>query len=162
MGILIGKDAAYFQHAFKEMAHLIGIECRYQYIINKQIDSSSEIDGNFSEPIPMDIILEDYPAQKTLKRLGWLSVDSEDKPIIAMLPISTPNLQRGCRILIRGAIAGDWKTFRITEISNIMVVPESFTVKLAPEFDSLLQGDLHKNYARKNMNYVTNEEDGTV
>lgn len=162
MGILVGNDASYFQSAFKEMAALIGINCRYQFIVNKQIDSSSEIEGDFSDPISMDIILDNYPQQKTLRRLGWFSEDSEDKPIIACLPIDTPNLQRGCRILIKGALVGDWKTFRITSISNIMLFPESFTVKLAPEFESLMQTNLHKDYARKNTNYIVCGDEGTV
>jgi hypothetical protein len=162
MGILIGNDATLLRERFKEMAHLLGIECLYCEIIpaTKRYDTHIELNANYKDPIPLDIIFEEYPNQKTLKKLGWFSEDSENKPLLAQLPYDTPGLQSGCLLLIPAAINGEYKPFRITEVSNGMVFPDCFYVKLAPEFRSKLDNTLDKDYEENNFNYLSGD-DGT-
>lgn len=162
MGQLIGNDSTLLRKMFKEVAKLLGVECLYCEIKDstKKYDVHGGLEGYYKDPIPMDIIFEENPRQKTLKRLGWFSEDSENKPIIAQLPYDAPGLQRGCLLLIPAAINGEYKPFRITEISNGIVYPDSFYVKLAPEFEMRNPDMLDKDYDENSFNYLSGD-DGT-
>lgn len=162
MGTLIQKDAKLFRGWFKEMAKLIGIRVLYQYMhTDKSFDVHGALKGTYSDPENLDIIFIEYPDQKTLKKLGWYSEDKEQRPIMAQLPYDTPNLQSGCRILIPyGVTEVDYKTFRITEIKTIPTMPDSYYVKLAPEFASIFSETL-SDYSDSDFNMISGE-DGTV
>lgn len=162
MGTLIQSDATSLRQNFKEMAHLLGVEVLYCELIDatKRYGIHTDLNANYKDPIRMDIIFEEYPKQKTLKMLGWFSEDSEDKPIIAHLPYDTPGLQKGCLLLIPAAINGEYKPFRITEISNGMIFPDCFYVKLAPEFESRIENMTHTSYVQDAFTFLRGE-DGT-
>lgn len=158
MGILIGDDMLLKREQFKEAAHLIGIPAKYQYFLDKHYTSHTEVKGTFSEPEDLDIIFEEHPPQKTLKTLGWYSEDKENRPMIAHLPFDTKNLEFGCRLLLPHGITGQYKVFKITEISTIMIYPDRYFVKLAPEYMSDVQEQQH-DYTRTNSNFLEDDDE---
>lgn len=155
MGLLTQKDASVFQHWFKECCKLHGIPVKYIYPVTEDVSIYTEIDPNFSEVIDLDIIFDENPAIKTLKRIGWVSEDPDDKPAIAHMPFDTPHLQTEARVFIPPigqAIPGRW--FEITSIHSNLEYPDSYTCTLAPVFNS----DKSKlNYDQSNYNYVKHD-----
>lgn len=152
MGLLTTEDITMFQEWFKEMVKLRGISVIYRYPVNEEVSIHSEIKANFSEPINLDIIFEEVPQVKTLKRIGWVSEDPNDKPYIAMLPIDTPYLQTKSRILIPPigqAIPGRW--FEVTSIHSILEYPACYTCTLAPVFESKSE---KLDHSETNYNYI--------
>lgn len=158
MGLLVDEDALLFRSFFKEMAKLRGITVKYQHpLADKHYSIHTELITSYSDPIDIDIILNEYPKQKTLKRLGWLSEDPEDRPLIAEISTDTPHVQRGSRIIIKGADTEDEKIFRIMEIASNMVYPDSLTVKLAPDFQTK-EAPSKDVYVEGNFTYMRESE----
>lgn len=154
MGLLTTSDVQLFQDWFVEMCKLRGISVKYRYVIDEleTVTPHSEIKPQFSDLIDLDIIFQENPQVKTLKRLGWVSEDSSDKPYIAMLPIDTPYLQTKCRILIPPigqAIPGRW--FEITSIHSLLEYPACYTCQLAPIFETKPE---RTDYEETNYNYI--------
>lgn len=158
MGLLIDSDANLFRSFFNEMAALRGQPVKYRYPLeNKRYTTHTELRASYSDPIDTNIIFEEYPKQRTLKRHGWFSENSDDKPYIAYVDYHLKNLQQGCLITVGSGISEQGRIFRITSISNIMEFPDSFTVKLVPEYESnaIIQ---QKSYEDTNFNYLKEDE----
>lgn len=155
MGLLIKNDANIYKSFFKEMSKLIGIKVLYQYIIDNDYSIHSEsVNEKLSEPIELDIIFHENPKVSTLRKLGWLSEKKDDKPYIIQVPHDTPNLRRGCQILIQADMEySEPRRFRITEISSILEYPDSYLCKVAPEFNKEIN-DKSKDYSDSNYNFI--------
>lgn len=140
MGLLIRDDALMFRNYFKEAVKLKGISVAYQWIIDKQYTIHSERNFKYSQPIRIDIILNENPSIETLNTNGWLSELEGNLPIIANLPYNTPNLEVGCRITL-ATVKGTPRprVFDITKINSRLEYPDSFTVALAPALDQFPQ-----------------------
>lgn len=155
MGLLTQNDAKIFQNWFKECCRLRGIPVKYIYPVQDDVSIYLEIHPKFSDVIDMDIIFDENPSVKTLKRIGWVSEDPEDKPAIAHLPFDTPGLQTKARILIPPigqAIPGRW--FEVTSIHSNLEYPDSYTCTLAPVFET---EKAKTNYEESNYNYIEHE-----
>lgn len=155
MGLLTQQDAQMFQTWFKEMAHLRGIAVKYIYPVIEDVTIHSEIQNQFSSEIDMDVIFEENPKVNTLKRIGWVSENSDDKPYIARLPFDAPNLQTKCRIMIPPigqAIPGRW--FEITSIHSDLEYPDCYICVLAPVFETEAPRTDH---SQTNYNYIDHE-----
>lgn len=155
VGLLTTDDVKMFQTWFTEMTKLRGISVKYVYPIDEleQVTIHSEIKSQFSEPFDLDIIFEEVPQVKTLKRIGWVAENPEDKPYVAMLPIDTPYLQTKARILIPPigqAIPGRW--FEITSIHALLEYPACYTCMLVPVFETKPD---KLDHSQTNYNYVT-------
>lgn len=143
MGTLFNQDAEIYRSFFKEQAKLLGIHVKYKYPIDPDLTLHGRDDQlGFSEPIEMDIILDQSPKLKTLKKLGWISENPDDKPWLCQVPYDAPNLQKNCRILFYaplplGTVKGSEgvKEFKITEITCDQIMPDSWYCKLAPIFE---------------------------
>jgi hypothetical protein len=136
MGLLTQQDSTIFRSFFKEMAKLRGITVIYQYPIDMDFSMYGEENPlGFSEPIVMDIIFEENPKMATLRKYGWISETSEDKPYLVTLPYDALNLTKGCRISIKpSAPLTKDRVFVITEISSNLEFPDSWVCKIAPVF----------------------------
>lgn len=134
MGLLTKEDSTIFRTYFKEMAKLIGISVMYQFPIDMKFSLYAEEDPKgFSPEEPMDIIFEENPKMTTLRKYGWVSETSDDKPYIAQLPYDAKNLCKGCRILIPSPFPGNkGRLFVVTEITGNLQFPDSWVCKLAP------------------------------
>lgn len=137
MGELFRKDATIYRKFFKEQARLLGIHVQYMYPVDMKYDlHGQEYPLGYSEPIEMDIIFDQSPKLKTLKKLGWVSEDREDKPYLVQLPYDAPNLQKGCLIVLPSPepLVPD-KVFKITDITVDQIMPDSWYCKVAPKLE---------------------------
>ena len=159
MGLLIDDDANLFKGFFKEMCKLRGIRGKYQYIMSsKEYTIHSELKVTYSEPLLVDMIFEEYPKQRTLRRHGWFSEDKKDDvPYVAHIPYDVPKVEKGCLIWIPAGATNVFKPFRIEDISTIIEFPASLTVKLAPYIQDTTP-DSYETYHDTNTNYLRSEE----
>lgn len=140
MGMLIRNEALLQRRYFKEMCKLVGISCAYQWVTDKEYTIHSEKNFKYSQPIRMNIILNENPTIETLNTYGWLSELGDTLPIIAHIPFDTPNLMVGCRIMLATIKGTDRpRLFDITRIGSNLEYPDSYTVALAPVLDQFPQ-----------------------
>lgn len=140
MGLLVRNEALLQRKYFKEMCKLVGISCAYIWVTKKEYTIHSEKNFTYSQPIRMNIILNENPTIETLNTYGWLSELGDNLPIIAHIPFDTPNLMVGCRIIL-ATIKGTNRprVFDITKIGSNLEYPDSYTVALAPVLDQFPQ-----------------------
>lgn len=153
--MLTQNDAKVFQGWFKEMCKLRGISVKYIYPVIEDVSIHAEISPSFSEVIDLDILFQQNPSVKTLKRIGWVSEDPEDKPALAYLPFDTPQLMTKARIMIPPigqAIPGRW--FEITSIHSQLEYPDCYTCTLAPVFES---DKIDTDYSNTNYHHIEDE-----
>lgn len=140
MGMLIRNEALLQRRYFKEMCKLVGISVAYQWVTDKKYTIHSEKNFKYSQPIRMNVILNENPTIETLNTYGWLSEIGDSLPLVAHIPFDTPNLMVGCRITlatIRGTNRP--RIFDITKIGSNLEYPDSYTVALAPVLDQFPQ-----------------------
>lgn len=140
MGMLIRNEALLQRRYFKEMCKLVGISCAYQWVTDQSYTIHSERNFKYSQPIRMNIILNENPTIETLNTYGWLSELGDSLPLVAHIPFDTPNLKVGCRIILATIRGTDRpRVFDITKIGSNMEYPDSYTVALAPVLDQFPQ-----------------------
>lgn len=140
MGLLVRNEALLQRRYFKEMCKLVGISCAYQWVTDKKYTIHSEKNFKYSQPVRMDIILDENPTIETLNTYGWLSELGDTLPLIAHIPFDTPNLMVGCRITLATIRGTDRpRVFDITKIGSNLEYPDSYTVALAPVLDQFPQ-----------------------
>lgn len=138
--MLVRNDALRFRQYFKEAVKLVGLSVAYQWVTKQEYTIHSEKNFEYSQPIRMDIILDENPTIETLNTYGWLSELGDTLPIIAHIPFNTPNLKVGCRITLATIKGTDRpRIFEITKIGSNLEYPDSYTVALAPVLDQFPQ-----------------------
>lgn len=139
MGQLFNNDALIYRRFFKEQARLLGIHVLYQYPVDMDFTLHGQEDPKgYSEPIEMDVIFDQSPKLKTLKKLGWVSEDKEDKPYLVQLPYDAPNLQKGCLITLPSPLPLiSTNVFKVTDIVVDQILPDSWYCRLAPKFEKM-------------------------
>ena len=139
MGILINRDAEVYRKFFKEQAKLIGIKVQYQYPVDMEFTlHGQENPKGYSDPIDLDIIFDQSPKLVTLRKFGWVSEDDRDKPYIVQVPYDTPNLQKGCLLILPSPLPLEpSRVFKITDITVDHVLPDSWYCRVAPKFEDI-------------------------
>lgn len=156
MGLLTNKDARLFRGFFKEVAYLRGIPVYYYYVESCDTSIHAEFKTKLSDPIKMNIVFIENPKVNTLKRMGWVSENPDDKPYIAQLPIDAPYLSTESIIEIPPfAEFPRARKFKITLITSLLEYPDCFTCALAPIFDNKEEKN---DYSETNYNYVNTED----
>ncbi len=166
MGTLFDNDLVIYRQFFKEQAKLLGIHVKYKYPIDPELTLHGRDDQlGFSEPIELDIILSQSPKLSTLKKLGWVSENPDDKPWMCQVPYDTPNLQKNCRLffdapLPLGTTPGSEgvKEFKITDITVDQIMPDSWYCKLAPVFE-VPKTIKPKDYTEKSYTFLKVDQD---
>lgn len=140
MGMLIRDSALLQRKYFKEMVKLVGCSAAYQWVTDKNFTIHSEKNFKFSDPVRINLILDENPTIETLNTYGWLSELGDTLPIIAHLPYDIPNLIVGCRITLATTKGTNRpRIFDITKIGSNLEYPDSYTVALAPVLDQFPQ-----------------------
>lgn len=160
-GLLYGPDIKLQRSYFKEMTKLMGVNVivktpREQ---NKHYTSHGELESNYNEPILVGCIFDEYPEQKTLKKLHWVSELQENASIIH-LPFDLENLQQGTLVIVpSGLDKKEGRVFRVVEISLEMIYPASVACKIVPEWENSAQKSEVQNFTHTDMNMLWTEED---
>lgn len=162
MGLLFQNDATIYREFFKEQAKLLGIRVQYRYPIDMEFTVHSQEDPRgYSEPIDMDVIFDQSPKLKTLRKLGWVSEDKSDKPYLVQVPYDTPNLQKGCLIILPSPIPNsEARVFKITDIVVDQILPDSWYCKLAPKLEKM-NVLTSKDYEDKSYSFLKVDQDAT-
>lgn len=70
-GFLINKDIKLHRKYFQQMVKLLGINCKYKEPLNgKTFDTRGDLVAKYKPEIPVGVIFQDHPDQKTLKKIG--------------------------------------------------------------------------------------------
>lgn len=161
MGFLVNKDATILRNFFKEAAKLRGIHVLYQYPIDMELSNYAEENPlGFSDAEEMDIIFDENPNIRTLKKYGWVTESGGDQPYMANLPYDAKMLCKGCRITIpspllpSGTPVSD-RIFVVTDIHTSLEFPEAWACKVAPVFgDKPKQQNVETKIKQSNDNYL--------
>ena len=159
-GLLLNeKDIKIQRMYFKEMCSLIGAKVIYRANRpDKHWTTYAEIDSNYYEPIMVDCIFNEFPDQRTMKKLGWVSELDENLSIISV-PYDTPNIQVGALFVIPSAIdKSKGRLFRVVRMSTITIYPSSITCQLAPEYDNTFDNSAYVHKA-DSFNLLNDEEE---
>ena len=158
MGLLINSDAEILRRFFSEAAKLKGIQVKYQYPIDMTFSKYAEEDPRgYSEFKEIDIIFEENPNMKTLKRYGWTTETTDDLPFLGYFAYNTYKLAKGCRIEIPSPFPEqEGRLFVVTEIRSALEYPEAWACKLAPVFHKKPDPQIIENKISKNNdNYLS-------
>lgn len=158
MGLLTQNDARLFRGFFKEAAKLRGIPVQYSYPITVSTTIYAEYNPEMSTPEDMDIIFIENPKPNTLKKIGWVSENKDDKPYIMLLPYDAKNLCTLCEVHISpiDTLSESPRVFRITKITTLLEYPDCWTCIVAPVFTT---EPAKENYDQTNYNYLKSSED---
>lgn len=158
-GKLLTSDAKLQRNYFNELCKLLGIVVIYRPLREgKTWTNYGEIDANYFPPKAVGCIFEEYPTQRTTKKLGWNSEQQTNASIISV-PYDLENLQIGSLFIIpSGLDNAKGRLFRVTKMSNIMVYPASITCELVPEYETKMDSSL-KNYKHTSFNLLNEEPD---
>lgn len=153
MGLLTKNDSTLYRNWFKEMCRLRGISVGYQYATDTIKTIHSEFQSTYSDTISIDIIFDANPKVNTLKKLGWVSENSDDKPYIAYLPYDTVNLNTESIIVIPPSVENNTRSrkFKVTSITELIEYPDCWICTLAPVFDT---ETLNNDYSESNFNFI--------
>jgi len=137
MGQLFKQDATIYRKFFKEQAKLLGIPVQYRYPIDMEFTTHGQEDPKgYSEPIKMDIIFNASPKLSTLRKLGWVSEDKNDKPYLIQTAYDTPNLQKGSLFILPAPEPlSESRVFKVVDIQVDQILPDSWYCKVAPKLE---------------------------
>lgn len=159
-GYLIQEsDIKLHREFFQEMCDMIGVSTIYRAPRkDKHWTTYSEIESNYCEPIIAHCIFNEYPDQKTMKKLGWVGELDQDASIISV-PYNLPGIQVGALFVVPSAVdPNKGRLFRVTKMSTIMIYPASVTCELALEWeDTFLSSSYDHKY--DSFNLLSEEED---
>lgn len=158
-GKLLTPDLKLQRKYFKEMVKLLGIQVLfYAPKSSKNYTTYTEIESNYRNPQLVGCIFNEYPDQKTLKKLGWVSELQENASLI-FVDYDLEGLQQGALFLIpSGLDDGKGRLFRVTSLSNIMVYPASITCEIVPEYEDTFSSDQY-NHKHDSFNLLNEEEE---
>ena len=118
----------------------------------------SEIETNYMEPETVGCIFDEYPEQKTLKKLGW-AAELDENPAIISVPYDLKGLQQGSLFVVPSAFDNSkGRLFRVVAISGVMIYPASLTCKLVPEFENTFSPNQF-NHQKNSFNLLNREEE---
>lgn len=160
-GKLINGDIKLHRIWFKEMTNLFGITCIYRAPRDsKEHNIHGELDSKYYEPIEVNVLFQEHPDQKSLKKAGWVAELQEGSSMIHV-PYDLPHLQEGALFTVPSGIDNvPGRTFRVLHLENIMIYPASFACEIALEYEDTAVRNQVEDFSRDNFTVLSdNEED---
>lgn len=161
-GLLLNeKNIKLHRKWFKQMTKLIGVNCIYQAPRDsKEFDLHGELDTKYYEPITdVGCIFEEYPDQKTLKKMGWVAELQEGSSIIHV-PYDLDHLQVGALFTLPAAFDGaPGRVFRVVAMQAIMIYPASIACEIAPEYKTEVDSSTVEQFASSDFNVLVDYEE---
>lgn len=160
-GLLMhGNDIKLHRKYFMEMCKLLGVKVIYRSPknANAKYTTYGEIDTQFNPPMVVDCIFDEYPTQKTMKKLGWVSELDTNSSLIH-IPYDTDNIQQGALFIIPSGIdRAEGRMFRVVNLTTSMIYPASITCEIVPEYENTFENAQH-DFTKSDFNLL-NKEDG--
>lgn len=162
MGKLYRNDLQKYKNYFKEAADLLGVEVEYKYIVSRNTENATgeSIYSELSKPIKCSVIVEQgLPMIDSLKQLGWF-VDTSAEQILVDFSTDTPNLQEGCRIVIRSnENEGQYKEYVVTKLSNNILYPTLIKCLCQPIYESETTHNKYDNSLNYGQQPITSDDE---
>ena len=159
-GLLLNqKDILLQRKYFEEMCQMIGVKVIHRAPRpGKSYTNYSEISSNYYEPEGCWSIMNEFPDQRTMKKLGW-NAELDAQNSIISVPYDLKGLQQGSLFIVPSAFDNTkGRLFRVVEITGIMIYPASLTCRLVPEYENTFSENLH-NHKKNSFNLLNREED---
>ena len=159
-GLLLNEQGIKLQrNYFKEMCKLIGAKVIYRACRpDKTWTTYGEIDSNYYSPIQVECIFNEFPDQRTMKKLGWVAELDANASLISV-PYDVPDIQVGSLFIIPSALDNTkGRLFRVTKLSTIMIYPSSITCELVPEYEDTMSKESF-DHSHNSFNLLNREED---
>lgn len=158
-GTLLSPDIKIYRSYFEEMVKLLGIQVVYYAPRpGKHYTLHTEIATNFQEPEVIGVIFNEYPDQKSMKKLGWNSELQEGSSLISV-PYDLHDIQAGALFAIpSGLDHTSGRLFRVTQLTNTMVYPASITCEIVPEYEDTLPNSKVLDVTHNDFNLLREEE----
>ena len=127
---------------------------------NKTFDQRGDLQTAYEKGMLVGCIFQDHPDQKTLKKMGWVAELQENSSIIHV-PYDLPGLEVGAQFIVPSGIDhAQGRVFRVISMQTIMVYPASIACEIAPEYYSIDEPHLTKDFSNStNTLLIDNEED---
>lgn len=159
-GILLNSNAKLYRQYFKECCRLLGIICEYRVPLkNKEYDTKADLITSYSNPIKVACLLNEYPNQKSLKKMGWVAELQESSSILHV-PYDLEGLQVGCLFTLPSGIDdATGRVFRVISMQNSMEYPSSIACEIAPEYFDTTEKAESKDFSITTTNKLVDLED---
>ena len=160
-GLLLNEsDIKLHRIWFKQMAQLLGIKVKYfQPIVGKDFNTQGDIEAKYYPPKEVYGILTEYPDQKTLKKMGWVSELQENSSILHV-PYDLPGLEVGALFTLPSGIDNTHgRNFRVVSMQVTMIYPASIACEIAPEYESTTQVNEIHDFRHENLTVLVDNED---
>ena len=159
-GTLLSPDIKIYRKYFEEMVSLIGIKVVYfAPRPGKHYTLQTEIKTNFQDPEVVGVIFDEYPSQKSMKKMGWVSELQEGSSLISV-PYDLHDIQVGALFAIpSGLDHTSGRLFRVTQLTNTMVYPASITCEIVPEYENTLPSSKLIDQTHQDFNLLRQEGD---
>lgn len=159
-GLLLNKDIKLHRTWFKQMTKLYGINCIYKAPAkNKTFDQHGDLQTAYEKGMLVGCIFQDHPDQKTLKKMGWVAELQENSSIIHV-PYDLPGLEVGAQFIVPSGIDhAKGRVFRVISMQTIMVYPASIACEIAPEYYSVDEQHITKDFTQNNFTTLIDYEE---
>lgn len=159
-GLLLNKDIKLHRTWFKQMTKLYGINCIYKAPAkNKTFDQRGDLQTSYEKGILVGCIFQDHPDQKTLKKMGWVAELQEGSSIIHV-PYDLQGLEVGAQFIVPSGIDhAQGRVFRVISMQTIMVYPASIACEIAPEYYSVDEPHLTKDFSNSTTPHLIDFEE---
>ena len=158
-GRLITPQIKFHRKWFNEMCRMRGVRAMYQApLSDKEFDLNAELKSNYQPKEPVWCIFDQYPDQKTMKKVGWVAELQENSSIIHV-PYDLHDLQVGALFWIpTGLDDGEPRLFRVISMYTKMIYPASVACEIAPEYESTDEPVLVSDYESSTDNLLLDLE----
>ena len=110
-------------------------------------------------PETVGCIFQEYPDQKTLRKMGWVTELQEGSSMIHV-PYDLKDLEVGALFEIpSGLDNAKPRRFRVISMQNIMIYPASIACEIAPEYESSDEKVLTRDFSTTNFNVLVDREE---
>lgn len=159
-GLLINKDTGLYKGYFKEMCRLIGVNVKYRAPKkDKHWTVYAEIESNYEPEEIVSCIFEQYTDQRTMKKIGWIS-ELDTATSMIHLPYDLHGLQVGALVSVpSGLNDNQFKLFRITKMSTIMIYPYAVSCQIVPEYEDTTPRSDITDFRNRSMTMMLRDED---
>lgn len=156
-GKLLHKEAAELNRRyFNEMVTLIGVNVKYMspLLDGGYTEHGEYSSSNYTEPITVGCIFNEYLDQRTSKKLGWNTELSTQSSLISV-PYDLEGLQIGCLFEVPSAFDNTKpRLFRVTKLSAKMIYPASISCEIVPEYINTLPKNEIEDFVSNDFNLL--------
>lgn len=159
-GTLLSPDIKIHRKYFEELVRLYGIKVAYfAPRPGKHYTLQAEIKANFQDPEVVGVVFDEYPDQKSMKKMGWVT-ELQDNSSVIHVPYDLHDIQAGALFAIPSGLDNtSGRLFRVTQLLNTMIYPASIACEIVPEYEDSLPNSKLIDQTHHDFNLLRQEGD---